>query len=180
MLVYNDYLMTHPAKRDGAVRIVKRLQDAGLRIDAVGMQGHWQLDGPSLEAIEASIEAFRDAGVKVMITELDIDVLPKAWGHIGADISALQEYKDELNPYTDGLPEEIQQQQAERYRDLFELFARHSDTIEFVTFWGTHDGKSWLNNFPVRGRTNYPMLFDRDLQPKPAFFSVIEAAQSTR
>jgi len=180
MLVYNDYLMTLPAKRDGAVRIVKQLQDAGLRIDAVGMQGHWQLNGPSLEAIEASIVAFRDVGVKVMITELDIDVLPKAWEHIGADVSALQEYKDELNPYTEGLPEEIQQQQAERYKALFELFAKHNDTIEFVTFWGTHDGKSWLNNFPVKGRTNYPMLFDRELQPKPAFFSVIDAAEEAR
>jgi endo-1,4-beta-xylanase len=128
--------------------------------------------------MEETIKQFSALGLKVMITELDIGVLPTQYQ--GADISARETMTPEqqavMNPYTQGLPAEVAQQHAERYRQAFELFMRYKDVIGRVTLWGTHDGESWLNGFPVRGRTDYPLLFDRRYQPKPAFFAVRKVA----
>ena len=172
-LYYNDYNLYKPEKRDGAVRLVKRLLDKGVQVDAIGMQGHWGLDYPTIEEAEASILAFAELGVQVMITELDISVLPDPEQWRGADISMNVEAQQAINPYTEGLPDSVQQQLADRYAELFQLFLKHSDKISRVTFWGTHDGHSWKNNWPVRRRLDYPLLFDRDYQPKPAFFAVL-------
>lgn len=173
-LYYNDYNMFHKEKREGAVRLVQNLLDSGVKVDGIGMQGHWGLDYPSIEDAEASILAFSELGVKVMITELDINVLPDPAKWRGADISMNAEAQQAIDPYKDGLPDSVQQQLADRYGELFALFLKHSDKISRVTFWGTHDGHSWKNNWPVRGRTNYPLLFDRNYQPKPAFYAVME------
>ena len=81
-----------------------------------------------------------------------------------------------LNPYVNGLPDAVQQQLAERYADLFRVFVKHRDVVTRVTFWGVTDGNSWLNDWPVKGRTNYPMLFDRSGQPKPAYAAVLHTA----
>jgi len=98
----------------------------------------------------------------------------------GADISAREAMTPEqqavMNPYTAGLPEDAARKQADLYRQAFEMFLRHKNVIGRVTLWGTHDGGSWLNNFPVRGRTDHPLLFDRQGRPKPAFFAVRDAA----
>ena len=94
-----------------------------------------------------------------MITELDVDVLPR-----GAD------------PFGHGLPDSLQQALARRYAELFGSYLRHRGTVARVTFWGVTDRDSWLNNWPVRGRTNYPLLFDRHGRPKPAFAAVIGTA----
>ena len=83
----------------------------------------------------------------------------------------------EHNPYTTGLPAEMQRKLAKRYADLFRLFLKYSDQIDRITFWGIDDEHSWLNDWPVKGRTAYPLLFDRDYQPKPAFWSVVDAVQ---
>lgn len=173
-LYYNDYLLEMPAKREGTLRLVKRLKAAGLRIDGVGMQGHYGLKANIAET-EKTIVALHAAGVDVMVTELDISVLPAAWQHIGADIAAMFEYRAELDPYADGLPPAIARQQADVYRDLFALFVKHRDKMSRVTFWGLDDASSWLNHWPIRGRTDYPLLFDRNAQPKPAFHAVVEA-----
>jgi endo-1,4-beta-xylanase len=137
------------------------------------------LNSPGVAEIEDSIQQFAALGLKVMITELDMGVLPT--NYQGADISKTgtmtPEQQAVLNPYTGGLPPEVAEREAERYRQLFEMFLRHRDVIGRVTFWGVHDGDSWLNNFPIRGRTEYPLLFDRQLQAKPAFFAVMKAAQ---
>jgi hypothetical protein len=106
------------------------------------------------------------------ITELDVDVLPVAWDHTGADISDVKEYSVELNPYTERLPDTVQQQLTDRYVQLFEIFLEYRDTIARVTTWGTSDHESWKNGFPVRGRTNYPLLFDRNNQPKPVYHAL--------
>ena len=160
--------------------MVKSLLDQKVPIHAVGIQAHWRLDNPDFAEVEESIKQFAALGVKVMITELDIGVLPTQYQ--GADISAREAMTPEqqavMNPYTQGLPEEVGQQLAERYRLAFEMFLRHKNVIGRVTLWGTHDGDSWLNNFPVRGRTDYPLLFDRQGKPKPAFFAVLKAAQA--
>ena len=178
-LYYNDFNAWRPAKRDGIVRLVKMLQEEGIRIDGIGMQGHWGLNYPGNEYIEAAIEAFGSLGVKVMITELDVDVLPLTReGQIIGNVMRheqfqLPEFKEYLDPYREGLPDDVQQQLTERYRDLFSIFYRHRNVIDRVTFWGVHDGMSWKNGYPVPRRTNYPLLFDRDRQPKPSYYAVI-------
>lgn len=171
-LYYNDYNIEQPAKRRGAIEIIKKIQAAGVRIDGVGIQGHWHLGKVNLKEIEESIEAYAALGIKVMITELDIEVLPRNFQ--GAEVSMRVASNPELNPYAKGVPDAVLQQQAKDYEDLFRLFLKHKDKISRVTFWGVHDGQSWLNGWPVRGRTNYPLLFDRQLQPKPAYFSVVK------
>lgn len=173
-LYYNDYSMTGAEKRDGVIRMVKMIQASGAKIDGIGMQGHWGLDSPTLEEIETSILAYAALGVKVAITELDIDVLPNPRGVSGAEISQRAELKAEFNPYTEGLPKEIEEKQAKRYADIFALFLKHQDKISRVTLWGVNDGESWKNGFPVRGRTNYPLLFDRNDKPKAAYESLMK------
>jgi endo-1,4-beta-xylanase len=169
-LYYNDYNMSMKAKREGAVRILKPLIDKGIRIDAIGMQGHYESDWPTLGAIDSSIVRFGELGTKVMITELEITILPSAFR--GAEISTNVKLKKELNPYVDGLPDSAETILTNRYVDMFDLFNKRKDVISRVTLWGVTDKHSWRNNFPVRGRTDYPLLFDRDYQPKKAFFDI--------
>jgi len=178
-LYYNDFNAWRPAKRDGIVRLVKMLQEEGIRIDGIGIQGHWGLNYPKNEYIEAAIEAYSSLGVKVMITELDVDVLPLTReGQIIGTVMAheqfqLPEFKEYLDPYREGLPDDVQQQLTDRYAELFGIFYKHREVIDRVTFWGVHDGMSWKNGYPVPGRTNYPLLFDREGRPKPAYHAVI-------
>jgi endo-1,4-beta-xylanase len=176
-LYYNDFTLDEPAKRDACVRLIKDLKAKGLRVDGVGLQGHWALDYPVLADVEAFIDAMKAIGVKVMITEMDIDILPKAADYRGADLSVRADLRKELDPYVAGLPDAMQKKLADRYAEFFTIFVKHSGEISRVTFWGVYDKTSWLNKFPVRGRTNYPLLFGRDYQPKPAFFAVVKTAE---
>lgn len=178
-LYYNDFNAWRPAKRDGIVRMVKMLQAAGIRIDGIGIQGHWGLNYPKREYIEAAIDAYAALGVKVMITELDVDVLPltKEGQIIGTVMSheqfQLEEFKAFFDPYAKGLPDGVQQQLTDRYAELFQIFHDRRDKIARVTVWGVHDGMSWKNGYPIPRRTNYPLLFDRNRQPKPALEAVL-------
>lgn len=176
-LYYNDYNIDQPYKLPKALRLVRELKAAGVKLDGIGIQGHWMLESPPIEEIEKAIQAFKAEGLKIHFTEVDVDVLPRRGGG-GADLNATE--RNALDPYQEGLPDDVQQKLADRYRALFELFAKYPDTIGRVTFWGIDDGRSWLNNFPTRGRTNHPMLFDRDLQPKPAYDAVIEELTQSR
>ncbi len=173
-LYYNDYSIENEAKRKGAVDLIKRLQTAGVKVAAMGLQGHDSLDWPTLQQQEDTIAAFAALGVKISISEFDVDVLPRAAGGNSADVSATS--TGGANPYVNGLPDDIQQALAKRYADLFAIFVKHAGVMSRVTFWGVTDGDSWKNNFPVRGRTNYPLLFDREGKPKPAFDRVIRTA----
>jgi endo-1,4-beta-xylanase len=174
-LYYNDYNIEQPKKRAGAIAIIKKIQAAGVRIDGVGIQGHWHVDNVPMQEIEQSLKEFSALGVQVAFTELDLSVLPNPRGRsASADISQTAEYNAQINPYTKGLPDSMQQKLATSYANLFNLFLKYKDNISRVTFWGVNDGQSWLNGFPVRGRTNYPLLFDRQFKPKPAFYAVIE------
>lgn len=178
-LYYNDFNAWRPEKRDGIVRMVKMLQGEGLRIDGVGMQGHWGLNYPKTSYIEAAIDAYAACGVKVMITELDIDVLPltKEGQAIGQSLAdkqfQLEEFKNFLDPYREGLPEDVQTLLTKRYEELFSIFYNRRDKISRVTLWGIHDGMNWKNDYPIPGRTNYPCLWNRQLQPKPALKAVL-------
>jgi len=174
-LYYNDYNIEQPKKRAGAIDIIKKIQAAGVRIDGVGIQGHWHADNVPMENIEQSIKEFSALGIQVAFTELDLSVLPNPGNRPNsADISQTAEYNAKINPYTKGLPDSLQQKLATAYGNLFNLFLKYKDNIDRITFWGVNDGQSWLNGFPVRGRTNYPLLFDRQFNPKPAFYSVID------
>jgi endo-1,4-beta-xylanase len=175
-LYYNDYSLANPSKRDGVVRMIKKLQEQGVTVDAIGMQGHYALDGPSLEEIENSINAFSALGAKVMVTELDVTVLPWPGQRVTAEVSTSFEFQSEYNPFADGMTEEASDELNQRFVDLFQLFQKHEDKISRVTTWGVADHHSWKNNWPVRGRTDYPLLFDRDYEAKPAVQRIIDNA----
>ena len=182
-LYYNDFNAWRPAKRDGIVRMVKMLQKEGIRIDGIGIQGHWGLDFPKNGYIEAAIDAYAALGVKVMITELDIDVLPltKEGQITGQSMSEpqfqLEEFKLFLDPYQTGLPAEVDKQLTARYAEVLGIFYKKRDKIDRVTVWGVNDSMSWKNNYPIPNRTNYPLLFDRSHKPKPAFDAVLALPQ---
>jgi len=176
-LYYNDYSMENPKRRDGIVAMVKKLQQQGVRIDGIGMQTHIGLTEPQIEETEKSILAFSALGVDIAITEMDLNVLPSAWRNVGADVAASFEYQQKLNPYTNGLPDSVTAAFNERYINYFKLFIKYQDKIDRVTVWGVNDEQSWLNGWPVRGRTNYPLLFDRKNQPKPVVKSIIQVAR---
>ena len=170
VLRYNDYSLENEPKRKGALALIKKLQAEGVPVSAIGLQDHANMDWPSVEQEDATISDFANLGVKVMITELDVDLLRRSQS---ADVAEMQRQVTSNN-YTNGLPDSVQQALAKRYADLFSVFLKHRKDIALVTFWGVSDGDSWLN----RGRMNYPLLFGRDHQPKPAFDAVIKAAQN--
>ncbi len=175
-LYYNDFSLENAPKREGAIALVRKLQAAGIPIAGVGLQGHYNLDWPTTNQVDETITAFSKLGVKVMITELDLDVLPPATSSQAAEVSMNVALRAELNPYTNGLPAAVQQQFTQRYADLFAVFVKRRDAISRVTFWGVTDRDSWLNNWPVKGRTAYPLLFDRAGRPKPAYNAILQIA----
>jgi endo-1,4-beta-xylanase len=176
-LYYNDYGMANPGRRKGVIEMVKNLQAKGIKIDGIGMQGHLNLESLNLEEFEKSIVAFAELGVKVMITEFDLTILPFPTRQTTADIGMRAEYEERMNPYADGFTDEILTEWNEACADIFRLFLKHQDKISRVTTWGVTDNHSWKNNWPVRGRTDYPLLFDRDYQPKPVVQTIIEEAK---
>jgi len=178
-LYYNDYSLENEAKRNGAIALLKKLKAAGCHITGIGTQEHDNLEWPATDQVDATITAFAALGVKVMVTELDIDVLPPVVRNGSAEVGQTSASQPDLNPYANGLPDAVQQQLADRYASLFATFLKHKDVVTRITFWNVTDGDSWKNDWPVRGRKNYPLLFDREGQPKPAFDAVIKVAQET-
>lgn len=177
-LYYNDYNVEAPAKCDAIVQLVKELKAAGCRIDAVGSQAHMHMNSPTLEATEASLKKLKDAGVHILITEWDISILPSPYD--GANIAANFKYSAEMDPYRDAVPYDVQQKWNKRMLDMFSLFLKYNDVIDRVTVWGLSDNTTWLNNFPIRGRKDYPMLFDRNNQRKPVVDEMIKLAEKQK
>ena len=175
-LYYNDYGMGNPGRRKGVVEMVKKLQSKGIKIDGIGMQGHLNLESLNLEEFEKSIIAFSELGLPVMITEFDLTILPFPTGETTADVGLRAEYEARMNPYADGFTEEALAEWNEACTNVFRLFLKHQDKISRVTTWGVTDNHSWKNNWPIRGRNDYPLLFDRDYQPKPVVKTIIEEA----
>jgi endo-1,4-beta-xylanase len=178
-LYYNDYGMDNPAKREGVIKLVRELKAAGCRIDGIGMQSHVAFD-TNLDEYEKSIVAYAAEGVKVMVTELDLSVLPWPQGNYGAAVETNFEYMKEMNPYTDGLPAEKAQEQTDFFVKLFGIYLKHADIIDRVTFWGVTDGDSWKNGWPMPGRTDYPLAIDRNYQPKPFVDAIIKLAEANK
>lgn len=175
-LYYNEYDFEKPAKREGVIRLIRDLQSKGIRVDGVGIQGHWFLDYPNLDEIEQQILALSQLGVKLMITELDVSVLPFYPVDAPAvDLASFDpETQKKYNPYPNGIPDSVQKALADRYAELFSLFHKHRDKFSRISFWAVHDGQSWRSYLPIRGRVDYPMLFDRECKPKPAFEAVVK------
>ncbi len=172
-LYYNDYSMAKPGKREAVCRLIKNLKAKGLRIDGVGMQSHNGLDYPDLKEYEKSIDAFAACGVKVLITELDVNVLPNPEGFGGAAVEQNFEFQQKYNPYPNGLSKDKQKELDNRWLDLFNIYYKHRSQIGRITLWGVCDGDSWLNGWPIAGRTNYPLLFDRNYEEKPIVNKII-------
>jgi endo-1,4-beta-xylanase len=164
LLFYNDYNEINPVKREKIFKLVKGLKDAGVPIHGVGLQGHWALNEPSRQQLDSTLTRFSELGLKIQITELDISVYPKE--HNARERKA----EDYDSNFTKGKEDK----QIDVYRMCFELFRKHKNAISGVTFWNISDRHSWLDNFPVRGRKDYPLLFDKDLKPKKAYWAVVD------
>ena len=171
-LYYNDYGNEHPEKLEKTIRLIRELKAGGVRLDGVGLQCHLRLDDPGApERLDHAIAAYAAEGVKVMITELDVDVLPRRGR--GADVAARE--RGGADPYREGLPPEVAEAQSRLYGRVVRVVLKHPGVVTRVTFWGPHDGASWLNFFPVAGRINHPLLWDRALKPKPSLGAVLDA-----
>ena len=168
ILRYNDFSLEDEPKRSAAIALMKKLLAEGVSVTAIGFQDHVQMKWPSAEREDETISAFAKLGLKVMITEMDVNVLG---GRRTAEVSEMAS-QGRANTYANGLPPEIEQQLTQRYADLFGVFIKHHNDIPLVTLWGATDADSWLN---WRGR-NFPLLFDREGKPKPAFYSVLKVA----
>lgn len=171
-LYYNDYNMHFKGKRDAVVKLVNDMKARGLRVDAIGMQGHVGMNYPDLSDFEQSIVAFASTGAKVMITEWDMSALPEV--NRTANIADTVAFRKALNPYPVSLPDSVSEKWNKRMAEFMNLFVKHADVISRVTAWGVSDGDSWKNGFPVRGRKDYALLFDRDYQPKPFVKDLLE------
>ena len=170
LLVYNDYNVEQPRKRDKLLRLLRDLQGKNVPLGAVGIQGHWEVDRIPFEDIEILINATKKLKLKLMVSELDLGVVPR--GRWWADGGKHRVEMSTTDPLAGGCPPELLERQSHQYAELFRLFSRHSDSIGRVTFWNLHDGRSWLNGFPWK-HAEYPLLFDRNASPKPAFKAVI-------
>lgn len=158
LLFYNDYNESHPLKRDKIYELVKSLVEQDVPIHGVGLQAHWNLYDPSLDDIRTAIEKYASLGLQLQLTELDISMF--RFGDERMDLTAVSA--------------ELLELQADRYAAIFALLREYRDVISSVTFWGAADDYTWLDNFPVRGRKNWPFLFDDGHLPKPAFYRMIE------
>jgi endo-1,4-beta-xylanase len=180
-LIYNDYRCDTQDKRDKLLRLARMLKSRNAPVAAIGLQGHYELDSVPFEGLEEMLKAMREIGFKVVVSELDIDVVKR--GRWWAENGRFREELATYDPYREGCPPDVLQRQAEQYAKLFQLFVKYDDVIQRVSFWNLHDGQSWLNYFPWR-RVNHPLLFDRQRQPKPAFEAVarvlVEAAENQR
>lgn len=176
-LTYNDYNIEYPNKRAGALALVKKLKAAGVPITTVGIQAHYLINEPDLKLLDETITEFGKLGVKVALTELDIDVLPRPSGGVTADVALHLASDPKFNPYVNGLPDDVQQKLTERYAQVFAIALKHKDVIDRVTLWGVTDGDSWHNGWPIKGRTAYSLLFDRAYQPKPAVAAIIKETE---
>jgi len=163
VLFYNDYNTERPEKRERVYKLLKKLIDAKVPINGVGLQAHWSVYEPSENELRAAIEKFASLGLKVQITELDISVYP--W----------EKNRRAKRPgESDAFTPEREQQQLEQYKKVFRIFRDYKNVITGVTFWNVSDRNTWLDGYPVPGRKNYPLLFDQKLQPKKAYYEVIK------
>lgn len=153
-LCINDYNTHEPAKRAALQAVVQGLLDRGIRVDAVGHQMHISVVSPSLDSIRETLELFAGMGLKNEITEMDVSVFANSTDTAPASALTLV-------------------RQGYRYRDIFMLYRELSDSISSVMLWGLADDNTWLKTFPIT-RDDKPLLFDEELQAKPAYWGVVD------
>ena len=165
VLFYNDYNTERPEKMERVYKLLKKLKDAKVPIDAVGLQAHWSLYEPTEQELRTTIERFASLGLKVQITELDVSVYP--W-----EKDNRAKRPDESDAYTP----EMQQKQATQYAMFFKVFRDEAKAgrLTGVTFWNVSDRHTWLDEYPVMGRKNHPLLFDENYKPKQAYQEVVK------
>lgn len=173
-LYYNDYSMSNPRKVKAACQLVQLLRSNGLRIDAVGMQSHNGLTWPRLNDYDAAIDNLAAAGVKVIISELDLNVLPNPDGFGGAEVDQHYDYTPEMDPYANGMDTHTRDVIFERWMAFFMLYRQHAHQIDRVTFWAVGDADSWMADWPIPGRHTYATLFDQNYDPKPVVEDIIK------
>ena len=161
-LYYNDYNTERPDKRENIYKLLKNLIDKKVPIDGIGFQAHWSIYEPSEEELRTAIQRFASLGLKIQFTELDLSVYP--WE---------LKRRDKKPKEDDRFTPELEQKQLEKYKMAFKVFREFKSVITNVTFWNISDRSTWLDEYPVRGRKNYPLLFDTNLQPKKAYWEVI-------
>ncbi|MEJ6950140.1 endo-1,4-beta-xylanase [Natronospora cellulosivora (SeqCode)] len=157
-LFYNDYNAVVPEKRDKIYELLKGMQDRGVALDGLGIQGHWNLYDFEIDDIKAAIEKYAELDIDIHITELDISLF------------SFEDKSNDLKEPTD----ELLAKQADYYQDIFAIFREYKDIISNVTLWGVADDYTWLDYFPVKDRKNWPLLFDENHQPKDAFWKIID------
>lgn len=163
VLFYNDYNTERPEKRERVYRLLKQLVDAKVPINAVGIQAHWSIYEPDQKDLVETIKKFSSLGLKIQITEMDISVYP--W----------EKNRRALRDGEKGIfTPELDQKQADKYAMAFKIFRKYKNVITGVTFWNISDNNTWLDHYPVIGRKNFPLLFDPSLQPKKAYWSVVD------
>lgn len=162
LLFYNDYSEIDPVKRKKIIELVNGLRKKGVPIHGIGLQSHWSILAPSAEVLDKTLQDFSSVGLPLHITELDISVYKKEGRRDRIP-------SDSLTAYTP----EREAMQTEMYERVFTAFRKYRSSIQSVTFWNISDRRTWLDNFPVMGRKDHPLLFDATLQPKKAFFRVI-------
>jgi endo-1,4-beta-xylanase len=163
ILFYNDYNSERPNKRDRICKLVKSLKDNGVPIHGVGLQGHWSIYEPSEKELRDALNKYSALGVAIQITELDMSIYP--W----------EKFQREKKPgESDAFTSELEQRQLEQYKKVFSILREYRNVVTGVTFWNISDRYTWLDYYPVPGRKNYPLLFDRDLKPKKAFWEVVK------
>jgi endo-1,4-beta-xylanase len=168
-LFYNDYNTERPAKREHIYKLLKRLVDKGIPINGVGLQAHWSIFEPSKEELRKSIRLYSSLGLEIQFTELDISVYP--WE---------KENREKRVGEKDDYTVELEQKQADKYSMLFGVFREFHKVITNVTFWNISDAYTWLDDYPVRGRKNYPLLFDSQLRPKKAFYRIVREVKKNK
>jgi endo-1,4-beta-xylanase len=157
-LYYNDYNTENPVKREKIFLMIKKLKEQGVPIHGVGLQGHWSNKWPSSDELTRTIEKFSSLGIDIQITEMDISVYGS---------------KENMDENPGVFTAEREKDQVEKYKSFFEVFLK-SKKISSVTFWNVSDRHSWLDNFPVKNRKNYPLLFDATLSRKKAYWDVVK------
>ncbi len=175
-LYYNDFNMAKPGRRDSVISLITELKQQGVKIDGIGLQGHYTMTHPLVKDYDKALEMYSKLGLKLMITEMDLTVLPWPTEKEGADISLTAEYQEKMNPYPNGMPDSVSLAWSQRCKKFFDLYIKYQENISRVTMWGIHDDQSWRNNWPIKGRKDYPLLFDRNLEPKKVVSEIIEEA----
>lgn len=176
-LYYNDYSMNKASKIEGVCNFFRPLLAKGFPLTAIGLQGHVILeDGADniISQYDHSLKCIEELGVKAGFSELDLSVLPNPFGLSGANVSDKFAYRPEMDPYRDGLPEDVQLQFDNFWVGFYKMLLTHKDVVSRVNFWCLNDANSWRNDFPIHGRMDYATLFDRQDNPKPTVQKLID------